>query len=341
MNHVHRRRGLLGLGALAVLAALSVALFAPARSAAQSGEDVDWPTVNGTLDGQRYSPLTQIDTSNVKGLKVAWRFRVKTLGSENYPVVVGRTAYVTTTHGDIFALDAATGKKLWSFSTGKEKNIGLAAFAAVHGFPNRGVAVGGGRIYGVTPNALLLALDQASGHLKWKVSLGNPQFLSESAAPIYYNGMVFVGSAGGESGQRGFEAAYNATSGRPIWRHYVVPAPNAPGSYLKDGHHGGGDIWMNPTIDPQADRLYIATGTRAATSTRACDSAAISGRTRSSRSTPRRASSSGVTSSSTTMSGTSTRPRRPSSSRRSPASRWARRTRVASGTRSTRAPANG
>src|SRR4051794_12450532 len=95
-----KQRGRLALGALAALAlvtALTVALVAPARSAGQSGEDAGWPTVNGTLDGQRYSPLTQIDAANVKGLKVAWRFRVtKTLGSENYPVVVGRTAYVTT-----------------------------------------------------------------------------------------------------------------------------------------------------------------------------------------------------------------------------------------------------
>ncbi len=262
MNHEHRRRLAFGaLATLALLAALSVALVAPGGSAGQSGEDADWPTVNGTLDGQRYSPLTQIDTSNVKGLKVAWRFRVpKTLGSENYPVIVGHTAYVTTSYGNIYALDASTGKKLWTASAGKQKNIGLAAFAAVHGFPNRGVAVGDGRVYGVTPNALLLAFDQTNGKLQWKTSIGNPVYLSESAAPIFYNGMVFVGSAGGESGQRGFEAAYDAKTGHLIWRHYTVPAPDTTGSYFKNGHHGGGDIWMNPTIDPQTGRLYVATG---------------------------------------------------------------------------------
>jgi PQQ-dependent dehydrogenase (methanol/ethanol family) len=258
MNRLQRRSRWFGL---ATLGALAIAFgFAYSGSASGLASDVGWPTVNGALDGQRYSPLTQIGTSNVKGLKVAWRFRVKTLGSEDYPVVVGRTAYVTTSHGDIYALDATTGKKLWSVNTGKQKNIGLAAFAAVHGFPNRGVAVGGGLVYGVTPNALLLALDQGSGRLRWKASIGNPTYLSESAAPIYYKGMVFVGSAGGESGQRGFEAAYDGKTGRQIWRHFTVPAPNVPGSYLKDGHHGGGDVWMNPTIDPQAGRLYIATG---------------------------------------------------------------------------------
>jgi alcohol dehydrogenase (cytochrome c) len=72
--------------------------------------------------------------------------------------------------------------------------------------------------------------------------------------------MVFVGSAGGESGARGFEAAYNAETGRLISRHHTVPAPDVAGSYLKNGHHGGGDVWMNATIDPQSGRLYIATG---------------------------------------------------------------------------------
>jgi len=344
MNREHASWRWLGLGslsALAALAALTVALVAPAGSAGQSTGDVDWPTVNGTLDGQRYSPLTQIDTTNVKGLKVAWRLRLKTLGSEDYPVVVGRTAYVTTTYGNVYALDAATGKKLWSASTGKQKNIGLAALAAVHGFPNRGVAVGGGHVYVLTPNALLLSLDQATGHIQWKASLGNPVYLSESAAPIYSNGMVFVGSAGGESGARGFEAAYNATTGKQIWRYYALPAPDAPGSYIKGGHHGGGDIWMNATIDTKANRLYIATGNPGSDLDPRVRPAPISGRTRSSRSTRRPASSSGATSSSTTTSGTSTRPPRRSSSRPHQASRSARRTRVASGMRSMRPRASG
>src|SRR5256714_6228318 len=193
-----RRRMLVGLATVAAVAIAAVASFGTASGHAQSGEDVDWPTVNGTLDGQRYSLLTQIDTSNVKGLKVAWQFRAKRLGAESYPVVVGGTAYVTTTYGNLFALDAATGKHLWTFDASKLKNgkVGGEAGAAVHGFPNRGVAVGDGRVYGVTPNAVLYAVGQASGRLVWKTSLGDPLFLSESAAPILYDGMLFVGSAG-------------------------------------------------------------------------------------------------------------------------------------------------
>jgi len=256
-----RRRMLVGLATVAVVAIAAVASLAPSSGHAQSDEGVDWPTVNNTLDGQRYSTLTDINTANVKNLKVAWRFRAKAVGTESYPVVVGRTAYVTTTFGVLYALDAVTGKELWKFDPRPLKNgkVGGEAGAAVHGFPNRGVAVGDGRVYGITPNALLYALDPAGGRLVWKTSLGDPLFLSESAAPILYDGMLFVGSAGSEAGARGFEAAYDATTGKQIWRHYTIPPANAPGSWVK-GHHGGGDVWMNPTIDPKAGRLYIATG---------------------------------------------------------------------------------
>jgi alcohol dehydrogenase (cytochrome c) len=256
-----RRRMLGGLATVAVVAVAAVVSLAPASGQAQSDEGADWPNVNNTLDGQRYSTLTDINTANVKNLKVAWRFRVKTLGAESYPVVVGRTAYVTTTFGILYALDAVTGKELWKFDPRPLKNgkVGGEAGIATHGFPNRGVAVGEGRIYGVTPNALVYALDQATGKLVWRTSVGNPLFLSESAAPIFYDGMVFVGSTGSESGQRGFEAAYDANTGKQIWRHYTIPPANAPGSWVK-GHHGGGDVWMNPTIDAQSGRMYISTG---------------------------------------------------------------------------------
>jgi glucose dehydrogenase len=106
---------------------------------------------------------------------------------------------------------------------------------------------------------VLYALDQPSGRLVWKTSLGDALFLSESAAPIFYDGMVFVGSAGSESGARGFEAAFDAKNGKQIWRHYTIPPANAPGSWVR-GHHGGGDVWMNATIDPKAGRVYVATG---------------------------------------------------------------------------------
>src|SRR6266478_8838340 len=168
-NGMNSKRNWFGLAAPAALVAIAAAVAAltiPASSSAQEG-GVDWANVNNTLDGQRYSPLADVNTSNVTGLKVAWRFRVKTLGAESYPVVVGGAAYVTTTYGNVYALDAVSGKKLWTFDALKLKNGKVGGLLAVgtHGFPNRGVAVGGGRVYGVTPNAVLYSLDQATGKL--------------------------------------------------------------------------------------------------------------------------------------------------------------------------------
>ena len=245
------------LAPVVAAAAVGALSLGTANGDAQSGDDVEWPNVNGTLDGQRYSPLTEINSANVRGLKVAWTFHAKTLTNESYPVVVGRTAYVTGAYGDVWALDAVTGKQLWFFDATNGK-LGAIGVSNPHGFLTRGVAVGDGRVYAVTLNPVLFALDPKSGHIIWKTRLGDPRFLSETAAPIFYDGMVFVGSSGAEAGQRGFEAAYDAKTGRQIWRHYTIPPANAPGSWVK-GHHGGGVVWMNATIDPNAGRLYIAT----------------------------------------------------------------------------------
>ena len=98
MNSKRNWFGLAAPAALVAIAAAVAALTIPASSSAQEG-GVGWANVNNTLDGQRYSPLANVNTSNVKGLKVAWRFRVKTLGAESYPVVVGGAAYVTRPTG--------------------------------------------------------------------------------------------------------------------------------------------------------------------------------------------------------------------------------------------------
>ena len=217
--------------------------------------DVSWPTAQGNVMGQRYSPLTQINRSNVKGLRVAWTFSTKVLGTETYPVIVGDRAYVTTSYGNVYAVNAATGQKLWSFDA-TPSNKGLAGYAGVHGFPNRGVAVGDGKVFVLTANALLVALDENTGRVLYEKGLGDPRWLTESAPAFYYKGIVFVGSAGAESGQRGFEAAYSARTGKQLWRHYNVP-PYGQGWMTQ--HHGGGTVWMNPTIDPKTDRVFIGT----------------------------------------------------------------------------------
>lgn len=221
------------------------------------GTDAAWPSGNGSIEGGRYSALQQITVKNVKDLKVAWEVKTPIIGSETYPVVVNGVAYVTTSYAYVYALNAATGKILWTWKPPAEITGGLVT--SVHGFPNRGVAVGDGNVYVLVPNAKLVALNAATGKLEWYKTLGNPKWLSESVDPVYYNGVLYIGSAGSESGARGFEEARSAKTGAVIWQHFTVPEAGAPGSWLY-GHHGGGDVWGTPTLDPAAGVVYIGVG---------------------------------------------------------------------------------
>lgn len=259
--------GAAGIGMLAIVAGVSLAASSTGAGAGDvstsclmsenCGGTMAWPTGQGTVTSGRYSPLSQINTANVSHLKVAWMVKTPIIGSETYPVVVNGVAYVTTAFAYVYAINAVTGKVLWTWKPPAEVTGGLVA--AAHGFPNRGVAVGEGNVYVLTPNAKLVAINAATGAMKWYKSLGNPKWLSESVDPLYYQGVLYLGSAGSESGARGFEEARNATTGALIWQHFTVPAAGAPGSWLY-GHHGGGDIWGTPTLDPQMGLMFIGVG---------------------------------------------------------------------------------
>jgi alcohol dehydrogenase (cytochrome c) len=255
--------GLVSAGLLAAAAGLSSAQPAAGNVSnrclltMRCNGDYAWPSANGSVEGGRYSPLAQINVQNVAHLRLAWKFTTPIIGAEDYPVIVNNVAYVTTAYAYVYALNASTGKLIWKWVPPAEITGGLVS--AAHGFPNRGVAVGDGNVYVLTPNAKLVALNAATGKLEWYKSLGDPKWLSESVAPVYYNGVLYIGSAGSESGARGFEEARNAKTGALLWQHYTVPPAGAPGSWLY-GHHGGGDVWMMPTLDPSLGLLYIGTG---------------------------------------------------------------------------------
>lgn len=247
------------LGATMVLTASGVGLASHRAVHRASGRNVGWMSTNGPVTGGRYTSLTQINPSNVKDLKVAWRFvNPATYGAEDYPVIVGNVVYFTTTYGNVFAMNATTGKTIWSWKAPTERAAGWSQ-AFVHGEPNRGVAVGGGMVYVMIPNAVLYAFNQATGQLVYSKVLGNYKYLSESVAPLYYKGVLYLGSSGSESGQRGFEEARSAKTGKLLWQHFTVPRQGAPGSWLY-GHHGGGDVWQVPTLDPSLGLMYIGVG---------------------------------------------------------------------------------
>jgi alcohol dehydrogenase (cytochrome c) len=267
---VTRRFGLATVSIAAASAALVLSASATAAPTPQPavdssclltmrcGGEVAWPSTNGPVTGGRFSPLTQINLSTVRRLKVAWTLSEPNVpaGTEAYPVVVDGTAYVTSAFDHVYAINAATGKLLWTYvpKYTPSLNWGLAA--------NRGVAVGGGRVYLLTLDCQLVALDAATGREEYARTLCNPKVgYSESTAPIYYDGVLYIGSSGSDNGTRGFEEARLASNGQLLWQFWTVPKRGAPGSWLpKANNHGGGDVWFVPTLDPAAGVMFFGTG---------------------------------------------------------------------------------
>jgi alcohol dehydrogenase (cytochrome c) len=234
----------------------------PAQAAAgqPATQNSDWPHFGNTTDQTRYSTLNQITTANVSKLGIAWTIQqgAHQVQWETDPVVVGGVMYLTTNTDQVIALDAATGKELWRYTP----NVSfMQLLTGGGGVPvNRGVEVAGGRVFLLTYDAQLIALDAHTGHHIWSSRVADAGVgYNEPSPPTYWNGRLFVGSAEGDSGLRGFVAAYDASSGRQLWRFYTVPAPGH--SWMpSQGAHGGGDVWMPTTIDAQTGILYFGTG---------------------------------------------------------------------------------
>ena len=237
-----------------------------------------WPTYGANYANTRYFPAQQIRPENVNKLKLAWKFSTGEYGvSETSPIVIGDTLYATTGQTNtVFALDARTGTERWRY----KPVVGLTHDVGEY---NRGVAVAGGRVFFATRDGQLIALDAATGKPLWNTRIGDPtKGLSETMAPLAWNGLVFIGSSGGEFGIRGFITAYSQHDGHLVWRWYSV-SPGWEGHFVAsvDGlslhrniareralaprhrnawQHGGGPVWMTPALDPRQGVLYLATG---------------------------------------------------------------------------------
>jgi alcohol dehydrogenase (cytochrome c) len=220
-------------------------------------DENNWLLHGRTYDNQRYSPLKQITADNVKSLSpVALVQTGMTASFETTPIVVNGVMYITTPVVNkkmlIMAVNAATGERLWDVT------YNLGPFQVCCGPVNRGVAVGYGKVYVVTLDDHLLALDAADGHTLWDSTIVNSQYgYSETLAPQIYDGMVIVGSAGGEWALRGFVAAYDAKSGQQRWRWMSTD----PKTYSGDSAQSGGAmVWTTPAIDPQLGLVIFSTG---------------------------------------------------------------------------------
>jgi alcohol dehydrogenase (cytochrome c) len=222
-----------------------------------ASDENNWVLHGRTYDNQRYSPLKQITPDNTKSLNLVALVQTgMTASFETTPVVVNGVMYITTPVVNskmvIMAINAATGERLWDVT------YNLGPFQICCGPVNRGVAVGYGRIYVATLDDHLLALDAADGHTVWQTSIVSSQSgYSETLAPQIYDGMIIVGSAGGEWALRGFVAAYDAKTGQQRWRWMATDPKTYSGNSWQGG---GGMVWTTPAIDPKLGLVIFSTG---------------------------------------------------------------------------------
>ena len=238
----------------------------------------EWLTYGGTYEEQRHSLLSNINTETVSRLGVAWTYDLLTSrGVESTPIVVDGVMYVTSAWSIVYALDAATGEELWVHEPDVDKAVGAKACCDV---VNRGVAVYDGKIYLGVIDGRLQALDAKTGELVWStVTVDQSRPYTITGAPRVVNGKVLIGNGGAELGVRGYVSAYDAATGKLVWRFYTVPNPekqadNAAsdpvfaelgndswgeeGAWVTDG--GGGTVWDSIVYDHVNDQIIFGVG---------------------------------------------------------------------------------
>ena len=221
---------------------------------------VDWPTYHGQVGGNRYTPLEQINRSNVARLAPRWTFTLpETARLQVTPVVVNGVMYVTSAN-ECYALDAGSGRRIWHYKRRRTKGI----ITDASGGMNRGVAVAGDRVFMVTDHAHVIALDRFTGALRWETEMADwRQNYGATSAPLVVGDLVITGTSGGDEGVRGFLAAFDRATGKEAWRFWTVPRRGEPGSETwkgRDIDHPGTTAWFTGTYDPELDTLYWPTG---------------------------------------------------------------------------------
>jgi alcohol dehydrogenase (cytochrome c) len=224
-----------------------------------------WLTYSGEYNGQRHSPLTHITPANVGRLTAQWTFQAETLalnrGFEATPLAVDGILYVTGSFNYAWALDARTGRPFWRYRRELPNDLTYGASAPV----NRGFAILRDRLFMVTLDAHLLAMDSRTGSIIWDTVLADYRVgYSATLAPLVVKDKVIVGISGGEYPTRGFLDAYDPQTGKRVWRFYTVPGAGEPGSETWPNTdvmaRGGGGTWMTGSYDPALNLIYWGTG---------------------------------------------------------------------------------
>ena len=221
-----------------------------------------WLLYHGNYSGHRHSPLTQITPENVNRLTAQWTFQSGVLGSfQGTPIVIDNVLYMTGFAANSWAIDARTGRQIWRYRRDVPTDLHVCC-----GSPNRGFAVLGDRLFQVTPDAHVIALDMRTGSLIWDATMADYKVgYSATVAALVVKDKVIVGTAGAEFGTRGMIDAYDTQTGKRVWRFYTVASPEDPvgGKTWPAGtsyERGGGSIWTTGTYDPEQNLVFIGTG---------------------------------------------------------------------------------
>lgn len=235
----------------------------------------DWPTIGLDYAETRFSKLNQINVDNVKRLGLVWSYPLESSrGVEATPVVVDGIMFQTASWSVVHAIDARTGKQLWTFDPKVDREKGYKGCCDV---VNRGVALWKGKVFVAAYDGRLFALDAATGKVVWEKDTvaSKEHSYTITGAPRVFNGKVVIGNGGAEYGARGYVTAYDAETGNQAWRWFTVPGdPSKPfedesmaaaaktwdpaGKYWING--GGGTAWDTITFDPDLNLVYIGTG---------------------------------------------------------------------------------
>lgn len=247
------------------------------KDAGKTGED--WISYNVNWSEQRYSPLNQINASNVSKLGLAWSYDIPAATGnpqnrqEGTPLVYDGVLYSITPWSVVYAVDARTGKERWHQDPDVNQQIWQSRICC--GVVNRGVALYQDKVIAPIVDGRLRAMDAATGKIVWEVRVSpeNMPYTITMAPRVIKGGKVVIGVSGGEYGVRGFFDAYDAETGKRAWRFYTVPGdPSKPfeqaelaeaaktwsGEWWKIG--GGAPVWNGVAYDPDADILYVGTG---------------------------------------------------------------------------------
>lgn len=229
-----------------------------------------WVTNGGNILNWRYSPLDQINKSNVGNVKANWRTHLESGMGPNHSgqaqvLYYEGVLYTVTGENDAFAIAVETGEILWKYTANLDPNrVNVCC-----GWVNRGLGMGDGKIYIGRLDAKIVALDQVSDEVVWEIQAEDPlKGYAITSAPLYFDGMIITGFAGGELGIRGRVKAYDASNGDLLWTFYTIPGPGEFGhdTWPQDNDnwmYGGAPIWQTPTIDPELGMVYFSTGNAA------------------------------------------------------------------------------